>query len=81
MNSKTERRVEMLEASLRRKAKRAGLALRKCRARDPQNPAFGTYGLLDRAHNSVALSDGTTGYGVSLEQVGEYLNDNALNRS
>ncbi|HOC56313.1 MAG TPA: hypothetical protein PKI20_11895 [Verrucomicrobiota bacterium] len=69
-----ERQTVNLETSLRRKARSSSLLLRKCRARDPQHPVFGTYGLMD-ANNHLVLSDGTTAYGVSLEQVAEYLNE------
>jgi hypothetical protein len=41
----TRRQTVKLEASLRRNAARQGLILRKCCARDPRHPAFGTHGL------------------------------------
>ena len=49
--------------------------MRKCRARDPRQPAFGTYGLTD-TNNHVVLSDGSTAYGVPLEAVANYLTEN-----
>lgn len=64
-----------LEARLRRKAGRQGLIMRKCRARDPRQSAFDTYGLTD-TNNHVVLSDGSTAYGVSLEAVANYLTEN-----
>lgn len=69
-----DRQTVNLEASLRRKARGCGLLLRKCRARDPQHSAFGTYGVVD-TNNHLVLSDGTTAHGVSLEQVAEHLNE------
>ena len=68
----TDRQTAKLEASLRRKARSSDLLLRKCRARDPQHPAFGTYGLVD-ANNHLVLGDGSTGYGIPLEQIADYL--------
>jgi hypothetical protein len=74
LETMTDRQTANLEASLRRKARGSGLLLRKCRARDPQHPAFATYGVVD-TNNHLVLSDGSTAYGVSLEQVAEYLNE------
>jgi hypothetical protein len=74
LETSTDRQTARLEASLRRKARSSGLLLHKCRARDPQHPAFATYGLAD-ANNHLVLSDGSTGYGIPLEAVAEYLKE------
>jgi hypothetical protein len=75
----TDIQTAKLEASLRRKARSSGLLLRKCRVRDQQHPAFGTYGLVD-ANNHLVLGDGSTGYGIPLEAVAAYLNETSLKK-
>lgn len=74
MKTIADTETKNLQTSLRRKAARQGLILHKCRARDPQHPAFATYGLVD-ANNHLVLSDGSTGYGIPLEAVAEYLKE------
>ncbi len=72
LETTTDRQIAKLEASLRHKARSRGFRLRKCRVPYRRHPAFGTYGLVNASKRSV-LSDGSTGYGVSLEAVADFL--------
>lgn len=65
------RELESRERQLRRKVRKFDLVLKKCFARDPNHPAFGTYGLSD-ANNNAVLNDGMTAFGMSLDQILAY---------
>lgn len=68
------------ERELRSWAQYQGLRLEKSRARDPRNPAFGTYQLINgpgpggyfRSRELVA-GDPNTGYGLTLAEVARVL--------
>jgi hypothetical protein len=57
------------ENRLRRMAKRQGLDLVKSRRRDPYATDYGTYGLVDPQTNSWASYAGSSGYGMSLDDI------------
>lgn len=61
------------ERRLRARAARLGYALRKARIRVPASPLFGTFDLVDVHTNTVAASDGSDGYGLSLDDIDEML--------
>ncbi len=63
------------ESSLRQRAKRLGLKLVKSRTRTIENPTFGTYGLVDANLNCWVVGDSERGYGFSLEQIADALNE------
>jgi hypothetical protein len=59
-----------IEARLRRRARRDGLRLMKCRSRTPQDWRFGTFMLVDANTNCVvATGHAGDGYGLTLEAV------------
>jgi len=66
------RELENRERQLRRKVRKCDLVLKKCFARDPHHPAFCSYGLAD-ANNHAVLTDGVTGFGVSLDQISDFV--------
>jgi len=70
----TEEKIR--ENRLRRMAERQGLKLEKSRQRDPRGYLYGTYQLVDPNYNTIVLSDRAygRGYGMSLDEIEEYLN-------
>jgi len=76
-NDTTLKNKQIVQRRLYRLAKRKGFKLSKCRSRTPSHPDYGTYCIcyLDRfshPHN-VAHMAGHNGYGLTLDQVEEYL--------
>jgi len=64
------------ENRLRRMAERQGLALQKCRRRDPRALGFGTYRLVDPLRNRVVASIQSMGdYGYDLADVEQFLTE------
>ncbi len=63
------------ENHLRRMAERQGLKLMKSRRRDPRAYDFGTYMLVDPYTNSLVAGDTNRGYGLSLDEVEEWLTE------
>ena len=61
------------EMRLRRAAARQRLRLERSRMRDPRGLAFGTYRLVDLDTSEVFISDQRTGYGLSLDEVEDFL--------
>lgn len=59
----------------RRKARRQGLVLQKSRARDPRNPTYGTYCLVNEYTNTLEYGDYSNGYGLDLDGVEAALNE------
>ena len=62
------------EARLRRMAYRRGMLLSKCRRRDPLAIGYGTYQLSDFNNHIVACAAGNEGFGMSLDEIEEFLN-------
>ncbi len=71
----TDKQLKALEISLRRKAKRQGFILQKSRVRTLAAPSHGTYRLVDGSRNCIAFGDASSGYGMSLVDIEEYLRD------
>ena len=67
------RQYRLLENRQRAKAARVGLQLRKARTRDPRAPEYGTYRIVDPSANGVVAGDRINGYGLSLDEVIEFL--------
>ena len=65
---------ENLQKRLYVQAKRKGLRLQLSRNANLDHPDYRTYRILDRASNEVLLAARQGGYGLTLEQVEEYLN-------
>ena len=67
------------ENRLRRVADRCGLRLQKSRARDPEDLTFGGYQLIDIQCSGVVFGYGNANYGyaASLDDLEEWLNDDA----
>jgi hypothetical protein len=65
------------EARLRRLAEAYGFALRRCPARNPDRPGFGTYAIVEPNHNMFMAGDPRTGYGLDLDYVESWLADYA----
>ncbi|MHC1768182.1 MAG: hypothetical protein AB9869_28575 [Verrucomicrobiia bacterium] len=70
----TEIEVKRLESRLRGRAARRGYQVKKSRSRTWEHPGFGTYCLVND-HNCIELGDRDTGFGISLEEIEEYLSD------
>ena len=66
--------MTMTESAVRHRARRAGLSLRRSRSRVPEDPAFGTYQLVD-ADNVIVAHGLQSGYGLSLEQAAAALKE------
>ena len=62
-----------LESALYRLAKAKGLALIKYRSRTPSHPEYGHYCISVRGTNIIAHSTGPRGFGLTLNDVAEYL--------
>ena len=56
-----------------RLARRKGFRLIKCRARTPTHAEYGHYRIAYTANNMLAHATGLNGYGLSLNDVAEYL--------
>lgn len=67
------------ERRLRRAAERQGLVLKKSRARDPRALTYGTYMLVDAYTDSVVVGQ-HYGYGMSLDDIENALNDATRNK-
>ena len=66
--------AKVRENRLRRMADRQGLALQKCRRRDPRAFDFGTYQLIDPwLSNAVVAKHHESGYGLTLDDVEAHL--------
>jgi hypothetical protein len=65
-NSKDEAR---LESRVRSSARRLGLAVRKCRSRNPQVPSYGCYRIMDLFRNCIMAGGQPHDYSLSLHQV------------
>jgi hypothetical protein len=63
------------EARVRRVIARQGYRLEKCRARNPEHPRFGTYWILDPYTNPVEAGDTNWGYGMSLKDVENWVEE------
>ena len=69
---------ELSESAVRRKAKRQGLQLQKCRARNPDNLLYGTYHLIDPYYNTLVFywyAYGR-GFGCTLKECDDFLEQN-----
>jgi hypothetical protein len=74
MTATAEDRLELArESRLRRKARRQGFRLAKCRARSTENPAWATFMIVDVATNCVAANAGWCDYGLNLDDVERFL--------
>ncbi len=74
MTTATEERLELArESRLRRKARRQGFRLAKCRARSTDNPAWATFMIVDISNNTVAANAGWCSYGLNLDDVERFL--------
>ena len=61
------------ENQLRRAARAKGLTLVKSRSRKQDSPLYGTYMLINAKSEIVHSGSGTDTYGLSLDDVAEYL--------
>jgi hypothetical protein len=68
---KTRRRT--VQSALYRLAKRKGFYLRKCRSRTPSDPEYGNFVIGRQVTNMVEHMKGLNGYGLTLDDVAEYL--------
>lgn len=50
-------------------AQRQGLALEKCRSRDPRAIGFGTYHLVNPYNNTLEVWGSQNGYGLDLDEI------------
>lgn len=73
INDMTAKEYKVMENRLRRAADRQGLRLEKSRARDPRAITYGTYMILDASTTALVAGDSTNGYGLTLDEVEEYL--------
>ena len=62
------------ENRMRRRLERRGYRLMKSRRRDPDALEYGTYQVIEIRHNSLAFGDTNHGFGMSLEDVEDWLN-------
>ena len=62
-----------LERRLYRLARRKGFTISKCRSRTPSHPEYGHYQIAYSATNMIAHMAGLNGYGLTLNDVAEYL--------
>lgn len=67
--------LKVTENRLRRAADRQGLQLVKSRRRDPRAVDYGTYMIVDQRTNAVVGYGLQSGYGLSLEAVEDYLDN------
>jgi hypothetical protein len=65
----TDVQFKTAENLARRMATRQGLALEKCRARDPRAIGFGTYHLADLNTNTLIAWGLQQGYGLTLTEI------------
>jgi hypothetical protein len=70
-NEKTSQRTQ--QSALYRLAKRKGFKLIKYPSRTPSDPEYGHYQIADRETNMVAHMNGLNGYGLTLNDIAEYL--------
>lgn len=63
------------ENRLRRAAQRQGLILARSRRRDPRATDYGTYMLVDPSTNFVVAHGLQSGYGLSLDEIENALNE------
>lgn len=63
------------ESRLRSEAQRQGLRLQKCRSRNPENWLYGTYHLVDASTNAIVASGTQNGFGLTLDDVEDALNE------
>jgi hypothetical protein len=61
------------ENRVRRLARRAGLALRKSRTRNPELPAYGTFMIVDPFNNTIVSYGLESGFGLTLDEAEEQL--------
>lgn len=66
--------LQAREARVRNRAKQLGLRLEKSRSRTPELPEWGTYQLVDE-NRIIVASGGPGGYGLSIEEVENALNE------
>jgi hypothetical protein len=71
-------RYAMIEKRFRREAGRHGLRMEKSRARNTRANSYGAFFLVDAATDMV-LNGRPHGYGLSLDEVAEYLHLQAAN--
>jgi hypothetical protein len=62
-----------IERRYRRALKRRGLALQKSRTRNSQVAHYGCYRILDPFRNQLIERGGWDGWGMNLEQVGDWI--------
>jgi hypothetical protein len=68
-------RTPLSESTLRARARRQGLVLRKSRTRTPQHIDYGTYSLVDPNGNWLVAGDQNTGFGLTLDDIEAALNE------
>ncbi len=73
VNEMTDQEYKVYENRVRRMAERQGLQLQKSRRRDPRAYDYGTYQLVDVQANGIVAHAGASGYGLSLDEVEDYL--------
>ena len=61
-------------------AKRKGLALQLCRKHDDANPDYGTFRIINRKSGAAVHSARPGGYGLTIDQVEEYLTHHSANK-
>lgn len=65
--------MQMTEQAVRRLARREGYVLRKSRSRDPDNPSYGGYLLIEPERNLLMLGGGAFNYSADLDEVVDWL--------
>ncbi|MBK9387375.1 MAG: hypothetical protein IPN34_21380 [Planctomycetes bacterium] len=75
MNTAEDRLDRARESRLRRKARRQGFRIDKCRARSSENPAWATFRVVDVSNNTLAASAGWCDFGLTLDEVESFLAD------
>jgi hypothetical protein len=63
------------ETTVRKRAEDAGLMLRKSRSRDPHDPAFGGFMVIDPYINGAVAGYGPFAFSLSLEEADDWLNE------
>ncbi|MGH8012727.1 MAG: hypothetical protein ACREQ4_09535 [Candidatus Binataceae bacterium] len=75
--AKSKSSGKVFENRLRRTLERRGFQLMKSRARDPYSVTYGGYQIVDPDTNTMVAGSGDAqrGYGLSLEEVAEWVRD------
>jgi len=71
-------RDRVREKRVERAASAVGLRLVRSPARDPSDPSFETFAVIDPARNTLLLADEDSGYGVTLDDAEKFVGEIGL---